>query len=115
MTFQVIKECASVLISYKDAVCASLIPQPEYTAGEEVPGFESVDEFNVFKNEILKLELRSEAVPKSIKQGPVPYAYDDEVQQEFKQTIEDGIIIEERDPTNWCSPMLIRRKSNGKV
>ena len=97
MTFQVIKECASVLISYKDAVCASLIPQPEYTLGDDVPGFESVDEFNDYKNKIFKLELRSDAVPKSFKPRPVPYAYDDGVQQELKRMIKDGIIIVQPD------------------
>ena len=52
------------------------------------------------KNEVLKLELQVDAVPKSFKPRTMPYAYEDKVQKELECMVEEGIIVEETAPTD---------------
>jgi hypothetical protein len=57
--------------------------------------------------------LREDAVPKNFPARKVPLALDAEVQAELKRMEEEGVIVKETEPTDWCSPMLVRRKPNG--
>ena len=38
-----------------------------------------------------------------------------EVQNELQKMIELGVIEEACGPTEWCSPMVIAKKGNGKI
>jgi hypothetical protein len=36
-----------------------------------------------------------------------------DVKAELKGMVDEGVIIKEHEPTEWCSPMIVRRKPNG--
>jgi transposase InsO family protein len=112
MIFHVVPTCANVLISYRDAVRASLINSPEC----ELCDFPfDVDELSVYQGEVVKLTLRDDAVPKSFPAHKVPLAMEDEVKAELPCMLDKGVIVEEKEPTDWCSPLLVRRKPNGPL
>jgi hypothetical protein len=109
MQFQVVPSCANVLISYQDSLRAALIPGPVH--GTQVP--KNIQALSTYRNEILRLTLRPDAVPKTFPPRKVPLALDEEVKQELKRMEDEGVITSVREPTDWCSPMIVRRKPNG--
>jgi hypothetical protein len=110
MIFHVVPTCANVLVSYREAVRASLVNSPECDLCD-FP-FE-VDELSVYRGEVAKLTLRDDAVPKSFPARKIPLAMEDEVKAELHRMLDKGFIVEEKEPTDWCSPLLGRRKPNG--
>jgi transposase InsO family protein len=111
MQFQVVPSCANVLVSYKDSVRASLISG----ASDELDAFEYCDAhtLSTYRNEVLRLTLKPDAVPRNFPPRKVPLALDEEVKQELKRMENEGVITPVREPTDWCSPMIVRRKPNG--
>jgi hypothetical protein len=112
MIFHVVPTCANILVSYCDAVRASLLdPAPRAVCPED---FE-VDTLSVYTKEVVHLTLREGAIPKSFPARKVPLAMEDEVHAVLQQMVEEGVIVEEKEPSDWCSPLLVRRKPNGKL
>jgi transposase InsO family protein len=110
MQFQVVTSCANVLISYQDSVRAGLVPSSDIGGGKSSCG---VNALSTYRNEILRLTLKPDAVPKNFPPRKVPLALDEEVKQELKRMENEGVITPVREPTDWCSPMIVRRKPNG--
>jgi hypothetical protein len=114
MLFHIVPTCANVLICYRDAVRASLIATPACNDCD-FPDFPDVDTLSIYKNEIVHLELKPDAVAKNFPTRKVPLALEDEVREELKRMEDEGVIVKENNPTDWCSPLLVRRKPNGKL
>jgi hypothetical protein len=114
MLFHIVPTCGNVLICYRDAVRASLITAP--TRGNcDFLDFPDVEMLSIYKKEIVHLELRSDAVAKNFPTRKVPLALEDEVREELQRMEDEGVIVKENEPTDWCSPLLVRRKPNGKL
>jgi hypothetical protein len=91
MRYHVVEECAKILISYRDAVWASLIP--ESTCGEcSEPLIETLSTYN---GEVIHLQLDENASPKNFPPRKVPLAMESEVKAELKCMVDKGVIIEE--------------------
>jgi hypothetical protein len=109
MVYNVVEECANILISYRDAVCATLIPHT--TCGEcSEPAIEAL---STYRGKVIHLNLTDDATPKNFPPRKVPMAMESEVKAELKRMTDEGVIVEEREPTEWCSPMIVRRKPTG--
>ena len=116
MVFQVVEECANVLVCYRDDVRSGLIKTVSCdNCGDVAVEDMDVDEFNVYKNEVLSLRLRDDAIPKTFQARTVPQAQEEEVKLELQQMVDKGIIVPVTEATEWSSPMLVRRKTNGKL
>ena len=67
-------------------------------------------------NRKYKIEIKEGIKPYSINvPRPVPVHQQTEVQNELQKMIELGVIEEACGPTEWCSPMVIAKKGNGKI
>ena len=116
MVFQVVEACANVLICYRDAVRSGLISSVSCdNCGDVTAEAIDVDEFNVYKNEVLSLKLKDNAIPKAFQARTVPQAHEQEVKTELERMVDEGIIVPVTEATAWASPMLVRRKPNGKL
>ena len=116
MVFQVVKECANVLICYSDAVRSGLITSVSCdNSGNTTADAVDVNEFNAYKNEVLKLWLRDDAQPKTFLTQTLPLAQEEEVKAELQRMVEEGILTTVSEATEWSSPMLCRKKANGKI
>ncbi len=113
MTFHVVPQCGHILISYRDAVRARLLHHDMYAVDTFDFDDAHVHELSVYKGEIYKLVLREDAVPRSFPARKVPLALDAEVKEELNRMEREGVITRVNEPTDWCSPMLVRRKPNG--
>jgi hypothetical protein len=77
--------------------------------------FPDVDTLSIYKKEVIHLELALDAVARNFPTRKVPLALEDEVFEELQRMEDEGVIVKENNPTDWCSPPLIRRKPNGKL
>ncbi len=77
--------------------------------------FSDVETLSIYKKEIIHLELTSDAVPKNFPTSEVPLALEDKVREELQRMEDKGVIVKENSPTDWCSPLLVRHKLNGKL
>jgi hypothetical protein len=68
---------------------------------------------SIYKGEVYHLTLREDAVLRNFPPRKVPLALEDEVRAELQRMENEGVIVKEKDPTDWCSPLLLRRKPNG--
>ena len=63
-----------------------------------------------------KIKLKKDAVPYSIYvPRPVPLKLQDEVKGELERMKKLGVIAESEGPYEWCCPMVVAAKSNGKI
>jgi hypothetical protein len=74
-----------------------------------------MDTLSIYKNEIVHLTLRDGAVPRTFPARKIPLALEEEVREELERMVNEGVIVRENEPTDWCSPLLVRRKPNGKL
>ncbi len=111
MTFHVVPECSNILVCFRDAIRARLLAPRLATVSHADPG--PVDALSIYKGEIYSLVLRDDAVPKTFPARKVPLAQEDEVKEELDRMEREGVITRVNEPTDWCSPMLVRRKPNG--
>ncbi len=93
MIFHVVPTCANVLVSYREAVRASLVNSPECDLFD-FP-FE-VDELSVYRGEVAKLTLRDDAVPKSFPARKIPLAMEDEVKAELHRMLDKGSLLRKK-------------------
>ncbi|XP_069055957.1 arylsulfatase G isoform X1 [Pleurodeles waltl] len=61
-----------------------------------------------------KIELKSSAIPCIHKDRHIPISIKEEVHNELKKLVEGG-IIEQVESAEWVSPLVVVRRSNGKV
>jgi hypothetical protein len=66
-----------------------------------------VSEFNFYKNEIVTLKLRPDAVPKQFPPRKVPLALQSQAKAQLKEMLDDGVIERVTEPTPWLHPMQI--------
>ncbi len=109
MTYHVVEECANILISYCDAVRATLIPRTTCGECQEL----AVEALSTYKGEIIHLNLTDDASPKNFPPRKVPMAIEAEVKAKSKRMMDEGVIVKERELTEWCSPFIVQRKPNG--
>jgi transposase InsO family protein len=109
-TFHVVPSCANVLISFRDALRARLLFVPGQKSSSATG---PVDTLSTYNGEVYSLCLRDDAVPRTFPARKVPLALDNEVQEELQRMEREGVITRVNEPTEWCSPMIVRRKPNG--
>ncbi len=109
MVYHVVEECPNILISYRDAVHATLTPHT--TSGEcSEPAIKAL---SMYRGEVIHLNVTDDATPKNFPPCEVPTAMESEVKAELKQMMDEGVIVEGSEPTEWCRPMIVQRKPNG--
>ena len=60
--------------------------------------------------------VRKDAIPYSIYvPRSIPLRMQEEVKKELKRMQDLGVIAESEGPSEWCSPMVVATKSNGKI
>lgn len=59
-------------------------------------------------------ELLSEAVPVAHKARPIPFALQEELDQEINALLDEG-IIEKIGTADWISPIVLTKRKNGKI
>ncbi len=74
-----------------------------------------VNEFQAYKDEIIHLQLRDDAHPKQFPPRRVPLALQDQTHFELMEMQREGIIEPVTEPTEWCHPMLVTPKPNGRL
>jgi hypothetical protein len=110
MIFHVVPRCNNVLVCFRDAVRAQLLsPHPASQHHSHDP----VDTLSIYKGETYSLVLADDAIPRTFPARKVPLAQEDEVKAELDRMEREGVITRVNEPTDWCSPMLVRRKPNG--
>lgn len=57
----------------------------------------------------------ADAIPFVSSPTPVALAYQELMKKELRRKVDDGIIAPFYEPTDWCSPILIRKKPNGLI
>lgn len=72
-------------------------------------------ELQKYEGQPVHLQLKEGAVPQNMPARRVPLSLQKEVEDTLKEMVKQGVITLEPDPTQWCSPMLVRRKPNGKL
>jgi hypothetical protein len=107
MQFHVVPLCANVLMSFCDAVRAALISKPQRKR--------DIDALSIYRHEVYHLAMIPDAVPKCFPPRKVPLALEAEVKEELPRMENEGVITPVCEPTDWCSPMLVRQKPNGKL
>lgn len=110
--FLVVPQCANILLSFRDSLRAGLMPRAMCV---ECQRKMKVDEFTAYRREVLSLHVTADAIPYVSPPRPVALAYQDPVQRELKRMVDEGIITPVTEPTDWCSPILIRKKPNGSI
>lgn len=83
MTFHVVDTCANVLISYCDAIRATLIPERPCDSCPEPP----VEALSIYSGEVISLKLSEDAVPKNFRPRKVALALEDEVKAELQRMV----------------------------
>ena len=78
--------------------------------------FRSSGELPMMSGPPIKIELRPDAVPYSINGArPIPFAQRDTVKKMLDDMMQQGIIAPVTGPTEWCHPLVVAPKSNGKL
>ena len=73
-------------------------------------------EIKCMKGDFFAINLRGGVKPVCVNNfRPIPYALRPGVEQELKLLESQGIIEPVNHPTDWCSPMTVVEKKNGKV
>ncbi len=111
----VVRECNSPLLSFAAAVQARLIDVSRGDGHEPPAETATVDEFSAYKDEIIHLQLREDARPKQFPPRRVPLALQDQAHFELLEMQREGIIEPVTEPTEWCHPMLVTPKPNGRL
>ncbi len=119
----VVSVCNSPLLSFPTAVQARLVQPPADVL--RTPGAADSDldkshptpvhEFSAYQNEIIHLQVRENAVPKQFPPRRVPLALQDQAHFELMEMVRDGIIEPVTEATEWCHPMLVTPKPNGRL
>jgi transposase InsO family protein len=122
----VVPKCNSPLLSLPSALLARLVTLPgrsdnDPSVGESSSGHgydvssTNVDEFSAYKDEVVHLQVRDNAVPKQFPPRRVPLALQNQAHFELMEMERDGIIEKVTEPSEWCHPMLVTPKPNGRL
>ena len=66
--------------------------------------------------EPVKIELTNNAKPYCVNSArKIPFPLLPKVKEELERMLQEGIIEEVNEPTDWCAPMVPVAKTNGKV
>jgi hypothetical protein len=110
----VVRDCNSPLLSLTSAVQAQLVSIP--VGGRAVSSkAPTVDEFSAYKDEVISLQVKATAVPKQFPLRRVVLALQDQVHFELTEMVKDGILEPVTEATEWCHPMLVTPKPNGRL
>ena len=79
-----------------------------------VARLEEVQHFGQMDTEPVEIKLRGDATPYCVTTArKVPFPLMDAVKAELDKMLEDGIVREVTEPTDWCSPMVPVVKASG--
>ncbi len=104
--FHVVERCNAPLLCLRDAAKAGLV-----TLAPPAP----VAEFNYYKDEIVTLTLKENAVPKQFPPRKVPLALQEPAKAQLSEMLRDGVIERVTEPSAWCHPMQIAFKPDGRL
>jgi hypothetical protein len=74
-----------------------------------------VSEFNFYKDEIVTLTLKPDAVPKQFPPRKVPLALQAQAKSQLNEMLDDGVIERVTEPSAWLHPMQIAFKPDGRL
>ncbi len=112
-TFHVVDKCNSPLLCMRDVERAELVRvAPSYVPAtiaetETAPG--------MYKDEIISLKLKSDAVPKQFPRRKVPLALQDQSKLQIDEMLHDGVIVRVTETSEWVHPMQIAFKPDGRL
>ncbi len=113
----VVEQCNSPLLSLPSAVLANLVRVPVQTERQEQQSHffpqRDVHEFSVHKGEIVHLKLKD--MPKQFPPRRIALALQKQTRFELEEMQRDGIIEPITEPSEWCHPMLVTPKPNGRL
>jgi hypothetical protein len=104
--FHVVKTCNSPLLCLRDADRAGLV---------RVASLVAVSEFACYKDEIVSLSLKPDAVPKQFPPRKVPLALQEQAREQLDEMLRDQVIERVTEPSPWCHPMQIAFKPDGRL
>lgn len=113
--FFVVPNCQSILLGFRDAVRFELIKRPGKHNKRSLARVHPIHEFTSYNREELHLVLTADAKPVCMPPRPIPLAKQEPVKKELDRMVAEGIIVPETEPSEWCSPILIRTKPNGAI
>ena len=92
----------------------SLLAREAATRMGLVARLEEVQHFGQMDTEPVEIKLRGDATPYCVTTArKVPFPLMDAVKAELDKMLEDGIVREVTEPTDWCSPMVPVVKASG--
>jgi hypothetical protein len=69
----------------------------------------------MYKDEIILLKLKSDAVPKQFPLRKVPLALQDQAKLQLDEMLRDGVIVRVTEPSEWVHPMQIAFKPDCRL
>ena len=88
-------------------------PNSRITVEDLVNEFHEVfdGKLRTMPGEEFRIKLEDEAVPFCVKTPrAIPYAYREQVKKQLDQMVDQGIIQPVKEPTDWCSPIVVAPK-----
>ena len=77
--------------------------------------FDTSSTLKSMKGEPMRIPLNDDAVPFSLSTARnIPYGWRDKVKNKLEQMVENGIISEVTEPTQWCHPIVIQPKKDSE-
>jgi hypothetical protein len=104
--FHIVERCNSPLLCLNDANRAGLV---------RVAPPMDVSEFACYKDEIVSLTLKPEAVPKQFPPRMVPLALQAQAKEQLDEMLRDEVIERVTEPFPWIHPMQIAFKPDGRL
>jgi hypothetical protein len=112
-TFHVVHQCNSPLLCLQDAERAGLVR----VALSYMPATvaESKTAPGTYKDEIISLKLKSDALPKQFLPCKVPLALQEQAKSQLGEMVRDGVIVRVTERSEWVHPMQIAFKLDSRL
>ena len=104
------------LISRGDAVKLQLIARLDNVKSSKIYDLDVFGELGELKRRSVRIKVKQDAEPYCCTTDRrVPFPMREKVSQELDRMERLGVIVKETAPTDWCSPMVVVPKSDGKL
>ena len=104
------------LISRGDAVKLQLIARLDNVKSNKIYDLDVFGELGELKRRSVRIKVKQDAEPYCCTTARrVPFPLLEKVSEELERMERLGVIVKETAPTDWCSPMVVVPKSDGKL